>query len=175
MRLAAFPALAFRPPCFPALGEGLPTPPFPLSRIGENPMKRLLTGFVLSCTLAGVFSLTAPARAERPNLPGQTPNETEMIPSPPTTPEMWYYMQEMRRYDDPKQAIRRKAEIKAAQRRDRLASLKWYGYSNSRPLAAHMPFMGSYSPTWVGNSWNPFYWHTGYSPSYYFIEGESGY
>lgn len=139
-------------------------------------MKRLLTGFALCCSLAGMLSLASPAAAELPTIQGETTGDTELIPSPPTTPEMWYYMQELRRYDDPKQAIRRKAELKAAQRRDRLAALKWYGFSNSRPTAAHMPFMNSsYSPAWVGNSWNPHYWHAGYSSAYlhlYDYQGE---
>jgi hypothetical protein len=137
-------------------------------------MKRLLTAALLSCTLAGLLWLTPQAQAERPRIQDSSAAETDMITAPPTTPEMWYYMQETRRYDDPKQAIRRKAEIKAAQRRDRLAALKWYGYSNSRPLAGHMPFMGSYSPTWVGNSWNPFYWHADFAPTYLYVD-EAGY
>ena len=130
-------------------------------------MKRTLASFALWSTLAGVCfgacSFKAEmAKAELPDI--QT--ENELIPTPPTTPEMWYYMQETRRYDDPKQAIRRKAEMKAAQRRDRLAALKWYGMSDSRPTASALPFYGDYSPTWVGNSWNPYRWHQGYGYVY---------
>jgi hypothetical protein len=129
-------------------------------------MKRLIAGFALCSTLAGAFFIGASsakvARAELPDI--QT--ESDLIPSPPTTPEMWYYMQEQRRYDDPKQAIRRKAEEKAAQRRDRIAALKWYGMSNSRPTASALPFYGTYSPSWVGNSWNPYHWHGGYGYVY---------
>jgi hypothetical protein len=37
--------------------------------------------------------------------------------------------------------------------------MKWYGYSNSRPMASATPFMGTYGPHWVGNSWrNDFHW-----------------
>jgi hypothetical protein len=74
------------------------------------------------------------------------------------TPEMWLYMQEMRRYDDPLQAVRRHAADRAAHRRARLAAMQWFGYSNTRPQANPMPMMDTYSPMWVSNSWNPYAW-----------------
>lgn len=74
------------------------------------------------------------------------------------TPEMWFYLQEQRRYDDPKAAVRRKAELRAAQRRDRIAARKWYGLSNLRPQANPTPLFGTYSPTWVANLWEPYRW-----------------
>lgn len=77
---------------------------------------------------------------------------------PAVTPELWVYSQELRRHDDPAQAVRRKAEAKADQRLSRLASMKWYGMSNSRPLASSIPTMGQYSPGWVGNGWERFDW-----------------
>jgi hypothetical protein len=80
------------------------------------------------------------------------------LSAPPVTPELWIYSQEQQRHDDPAQAIRRKAELKADQRMARLASIKWYGYSNSRPDASLTPFMGVYSPTWIGNGWNRYDW-----------------
>ncbi len=36
------------------------------------------------------------------------------------TPEMWFYEQELRRYDDPRNAIRAQAAMKTAQRNARL-------------------------------------------------------
>lgn len=47
------------------------------------------------------------------------------------------------RYDTPKQAVRRKAAWKAAQRRERLETMKRIGYSPSRPPVSSMPFMSS--------------------------------
>ena len=47
------------------------------------------------------------------------------------TPEMWFYEQAIRRYDDPKNAVRAAAEFKANQRRARIAAMDWYGYSNT--------------------------------------------
>jgi len=66
--------------------------------------------------------------------------------SPSASPEIWLYTQEMRRYDNPELAIRKKAELKTAQRMQRLAALKWFGQSNSRPYASATPFMDYYSP-----------------------------
>src|SRR5262245_26282180 len=83
------------------------------------------------------------------------------LTAPPTTPELWVYSQEQRRHDDPALAVRRKAEFQAAQRMGRLASLKWYGYSNSRPEAGITPIMGTYSAGWIGNSGNRYDWVTG--------------
>jgi hypothetical protein len=74
------------------------------------------------------------------------------------TPEMWLYIQEMRRYDDPLNAVRSHAADRAAHRRARLAAQQWFGVSNTRPHASPMPFLDMYAPTWVSNSWNPYAW-----------------
>jgi len=74
------------------------------------------------------------------------------------TPEMWFYEQERTRYEDPKAAVRRRAEYRAAQRDARLASLRWYGMSNSRPAATTTPFITTYSPTYSGSTYDPFVW-----------------
>ena len=74
------------------------------------------------------------------------------------TPEMWLYLQQQRRYDDPKLAIRRKAEVRAAQRRNRIAAMKWFGLSNQRPRANPTPWFGVYSPMWAAGLWEPYRW-----------------
>jgi hypothetical protein len=74
------------------------------------------------------------------------------------TEEMWFYLQELRRYDDPQVVIRRKAEKKGEQRRQRLAAMKWFGWSQSRPTASPTPWTGVYSPSWVGNGADPYHW-----------------
>ena len=93
-----------------------------------------------------------------------------MLTPETVTPDMWYYSQEQRRHDDPRQAVRRKAEFVSQQRALRIASMKWFGMSNSRPLASTSPFMDEYSPTWIGNSYHPYHWVGGggyYTPSVY--------
>lgn len=63
-----------------------------------------------------------------------------------------------RRDEQAREAIQRRAEFKAAQRARRIETMKWFGYSNSRPTASSVPFMGTYSPTWVGNGSLPSHW-----------------
>lgn len=77
------------------------------------------------------------------------------------TPEMWFYEQERSRYEDPKAAVRRNAEHRAAQRQSRIESMKWFGLSNIRPSATSTPVMGTYSPMWTSNSYNPMHWQGG--------------
>jgi hypothetical protein len=75
------------------------------------------------------------------------------------TPEMWFYEQALRRYDDPKNAVRAAAEYKANQRRARLAAMAWYGYSNSRPSSGIDPISGvPLQPGWAGNGYMPNTW-----------------
>jgi len=74
------------------------------------------------------------------------------------TEDMWFYLQALQRYDDPQIAIRRKAEKKAEQRRERLAAMKWFGYCPGRPSANPTPSMGVYSPMWAGSGSDPYLW-----------------
>jgi len=86
-----------------------------------------------------------------------TPDSTSGVVTP--TPEMWFYEQERARYDNTKGAVRRKAELRSAQRAGRLASSRWYGIYNQRPTASPSPWFGTYSPTWVSNTLDPFRWN----------------
>ncbi|NLE39390.1 MAG: hypothetical protein GX621_15320, partial [Pirellulaceae bacterium] len=82
------------------------------------------------------------------------------------TPEMWFYEQQMREYLDPKLSLRRVIEQRSAERRARLAAMKWYGYSNLRPVAGPDPYNSEYSPSWGGNnSLYPYRWR-GYGPAW---------
>jgi hypothetical protein len=82
----------------------------------------------------------------------------ELNPSQ-VTPELYLYMQDLRRHDDPQQAVRRKAEARTAARESRITAMKWYGMSNARPQANPVPFMGSYSPTWIGGRNERYDWY----------------
>jgi hypothetical protein len=82
----------------------------------------------------------------------------ELNPSQ-VTPELYLYMQDLRRHDDPQQAVRRKAEARAAAREGRITAMKWYGMSNARPQANPVPFMGTYSPTWIGGRNERYDWY----------------
>jgi len=74
------------------------------------------------------------------------------------TPEMWFYEQYQKQYDDPQRSVREKAEFRTVQRQRRLAARRWFGLSNARPQASSDPFNGGdYSARWTSNN--------GYYPS----------
>lgn len=58
--------------------------------------------------------------------------------------------------------VHEKAQSNAYQRRARLASMSWYGMSNSRPQAAATPFTSRYSPVWEMPGGKPYSWHPTY-------------
>lgn len=60
--------------------------------------------------------------------------------------------------EHPAVAVRRNAQFRAAQRRRRIAARRWFGLSNSRPMASATPWMGAYSPYWMSNTGQPFGW-----------------
>jgi hypothetical protein len=122
-------------------------------------MKKLM----LLSLLGMLTAITAQAQdIEEPrNIRREPPNSMATQGTLTPTPEMWFYEQERSRYEDTKSAVRRKAEFRAAQRAQREAAMKWYGLSNSRPTASPTPITGTYSPTWVGNTHDPYRWATG--------------
>lgn len=93
-----------------------------------------------------------------PKYPNLSPGELQ------ATPEMWFYEQSMRQYQDPNVAVRRAAEFRAAQRQYRIESMKWYGLSNQRPRANADPIHSDYSPGWTSNSFYPYRWMSGGDP-----------
>ena len=113
-------------------------------------MKRLILIVSLWPLFLGLPALAQEKSAGEPS--NLTPHLStgEMTP----TPEMWFYQEDLRRYQDPKMAVRQKAQYRANQRQQRLAALRWYGFSNSRPTAASDPFHSDYSPKWTGGSDN---------------------
>jgi hypothetical protein len=110
-------------------------------------MKRIAVSLVL-ILLCSAASL----RAERPTSnTGLGSSISLSAGEVKSTPEMWFYDQAMREYKDPQMAVRAKAEFRAQSRQRRLESLKWFGFSNSRPRAVSDPFHNDYSPSWVAS------------------------
>lgn len=101
--------------------------------------------------------LASPAAAQQP----ATTSEQAQIEIGPSqvsaTPEMWLYLQEMQRHDDPAQAVRRNAEARAAERHTRLAALRAQGLSNGRPRAHRTPMMNLHYPGWNHGSGYGYY------------------
>lgn len=82
------------------------------------------------------------------------------------TQDMWFYEQYLQQYQDPKLAVRKKAEARSEARDQRLAALRWFGLSNSRPRANTDPMHTDYSPRWAANNAvNPDLW-LGVGPNY---------
>lgn len=81
------------------------------------------------------------------------------------TPEMRFYVNEREHYQNPLNSVRRNAEHRAAQRRNRLAAMKWFGISNSRPQANPTPWTGTMAPARTGIGTDLYRWH-GYVGSY---------
>ena len=61
------------------------------------------------------------------------------------TPEMWFYIQERRRHDNPQDAVRRKAEYRAKQRQERIAATKAAGRSKQRPSVENTIFSSMFT------------------------------
>ena len=113
-------------------------------------MKRLATAFSVLFVLAAV-----PASADNPVVAHLGIEAGGSMDDLTPTPEMWFYQQYQQQYEDPRMAVRRKAEFRAVQRQRRIAALKWFGFSNSRPVASSDPIHGDYAPHWASN--NGFY------------------
>jgi hypothetical protein len=76
----------------------------------------------------------------------------------------WYREQAIK--PDTRAIIQQKAQIRAQQRMDRMASLQWYGMSVSRPTGAPTPFTSRYSPLWEMPGGKPFSWYPYTRPGY---------
>ena len=118
-------------------------------------MKRIMLGVTI---LPAMLVCSVLAAQDLDKLGKRAANQEAGAGNVTQTEDMWFYLQELRRYDDPQAVVRRKAERKGDQRRQRLAAMKWYGYSQGRPSANPTPSMGVYSPTWVGNGADPYQW-----------------
>ncbi len=117
-----------------------------------------------------VFAVSvALARPVAAQSPGKTSAAKPTVTISPgqlaATPEMWFYEQAMQQYQDPKLAVRQKAEYQAAERIRRLTALKWYGISKSRPVVHPNPYYGEYGPAWSsGNFFRPLTWSAPATP-----------
>ncbi|MDA7977258.1 MAG: hypothetical protein MPJ50_00650 [Pirellulales bacterium] len=116
---------------------------------------------------AGILMVAATAvNAQQPGSSGQSSiSMGELTP----TPSMWFYQQQMQSYLNPALAVRRAAEQRAAERDARIAARKWFGYSNSRPMAAHTPFTNWSSPMWAGNGVDRWHWW-GVNPTHVVVD-----
>jgi len=110
------------------------------------------------------------AQAQVPAKPGATTPDSEN-----SDEKEWYYGP-TKNQPETKTLGRQKSELRARQRLARLESMRWYGFSASRPTATGIPFTTMYAPAWTRPGGRPFAWYTSqrpvvvvspYYPSYY--------
>lgn len=102
--------------------------------------------------VAAALLLTAASHSAMAQRPEATSEEAE---SPALR---WEYESGATRVD-PLQMHMQKSAARAMQRQARIASLKWYGMSASRPTASAVPHTGIYSPQWQMPGGRPYAWY----------------
>lgn len=119
---------------------------------------------VLAClgwiVLAGSTTVLAQQPAARAPMPTPPATTEPALGEVKATPEMWFYLQERQRYDSPKYAVRKNAELDASRRSERMAALKWLGQSPERPNCYSTVFGGHFPGTFpYGNAdrWNSYF------------------
>jgi hypothetical protein len=115
----------------------------------------LLTGLLL----VGAGSASAQGFDTQAPVAGGT-SEPYVAPQPYTPPVVPNYDQKPLTYQQ------RAAQARAQQRQLRLATMAWYGMSNSRPTASPTPFDSLYSPVWQAPGGRPFAWYPLQRPTY---------
>jgi len=94
--------------------------------------------------------------------------EAKTSPAPASetnvSPEMTY-RQQYQQAPTPTEIVLQRAAINADQRNQRLAAMKWFGYSNSRPRSGVDVNGGDQAPGWVSDNPAFPYQFSGYSTS----------
>lgn len=107
---------------------------------------RLTFALLFACTWMSASSHSASAQQPTGERPATSQGEN------------WSYEQSYPAKPDPRAIIQYKAQVRAAQRMDRMAAMQWYGMSNARPTASATPFTTMYSPAWQMPGGRPFAW-----------------
>jgi hypothetical protein len=81
----------------------------------------------------------------------------------------WSREQKLPTRPDPVTIVQQKAQIRAQQRNERMATASWYGMSMSRPSGASTPFTSRYGSVWEMPGGRPYSWYPAYArPTYVF-------
>jgi hypothetical protein len=84
--------------------------------------------------------------------------------------QSWSREQRADSKQDARAIVQRKAQARAEQRNDRLATSSWYGISNSRPSGSSTPFTSRYGSSWEMPGGRPYSWYPAYArPNYVFL------
>ena len=139
-------------------------------------MKKLIFGVALNLVIVAVANAQKPVTADKITRLPPTWQENRPVSSGELTPtpEMWFYEQERRRWEDPMTIVRARAQEKTAERRARLAAMAWYGMSNSRPNVSIDPTDSVYAQHWRSNGYQPSEWVGGVSHQTVILEADRG-
>jgi hypothetical protein len=136
-------------------------------RKGAIRMKRFAIAVSMVLLSATMVAAQGKDATPKSSTPKTAPADATMI-SPgelKPTPEMWFYQQYLRQYQDPKAMLHMKGDLEATQRARRLNAMKWFGLSNQRPRVAIDALHSDSSPSWASNNWYyPFRWQAGPTP-----------
>src|SRR5829696_9181248 len=84
--------------------------------------------------------------------------------------QSWNREQKSTQKQDARAIVQQKAQARAEQRNDRMATSSWYGMSNSRPSGSSTPFTSRYGSSWEMPGGRPYSWYPAYSrPNYVFL------
>jgi hypothetical protein len=125
-------------------------------------MVRVFTTIRLAMVLGLCLASSAMLRADEPSKVREA-SVKEVVEV--ERDQTWYRQPESSYRQDTRAIIQQKAQVRAAQRTARIASMNWYGMSNSRPTAASTPFTSMYSPVWQQPGGRPFAWNTTFWPT----------
>jgi hypothetical protein len=84
--------------------------------------------------------------------------------------QSWSREQKTDSKQDARAIVQQKAQARAEQRNDRMATSSWYGISNSRPSGSSTPFTSRYGSLWEMPGGRPYSWYPAYArPNYVFL------
>ena len=84
--------------------------------------------------------------------------------------QSWSREQKASSKQEARAIVQQKAQARAEQRMDRMASSNWYGISNSRPSGSSTPFTSRYGSSWEMPGGRPYSWYPAYArPNYVFL------
>jgi hypothetical protein len=118
-------------------------------------MKKILVGGFRAAFVALLTTVAASAALAQQAAPTED--------QPPAGTESWEYRAAGERTPPVRLSVQ-KAQARGAQRMARLEAMRWYGFSNSRPTAAAIPWTTMYSPAWQTPGGRPFAWYTSSRP-----------
>jgi hypothetical protein len=120
-------------------------------------MKTMIRKFGFAMATAAALSVTSATR-------GQAQEFGEELAEPAPVAEAESNYRTLPPRAEKMTLAKEKAIARGQQRMARLDAMRWYGFSNSRPTAAAMPYTTMYSPAWQQPGGRPFAWYTSSRP-----------